>query len=64
MSSVEDYNRVSMKKYGWSPWDFGLPFDAHSSAVIEAVKEFQHRYGLAADGMVGPITIRRVYSER
>jgi hypothetical protein len=62
--TAEDYNEKSMKKYGWSAWNFELPFSSTSQEVVVAVKKFQLEYGLEADGKVGPVTIRRMYAEK
>ena len=62
--SPETYNKRSMKRYGWSPVDLGLPADAPLEAVTAAVLKFQSEYSLDTDGKVGPVTVRRILAER
>lgn len=56
------YNRRSAKKHGWTPTWFGATkFDSY---LIERVMEFQRIHDLKSDGLVGPITFRRVFTNR
>jgi hypothetical protein len=56
------YNRRSAKKHGWTPTWFGAKkFDSY---LIERVIEFQKIHDLSPDGLVGPVTFRRVYTNR
>lgn len=56
------YNERSSATYGWDPGWFGASGFGHS--LSEKVKEFQRRYALDADGLVGPVTFRRAFTER
>ena len=56
------YNESSAVKLGWSPDWFGAThFDEE---LLEKVEEFQREYGLTADGLVGPTTYRRIWTQR
>lgn len=52
------YNKRSAKKYGWDPSWFGaIKFD---DELIEKIEKFQEECGLKQDGLVGPMTYRRI----
>ena len=56
------YNKRSAKKYGWEPSWFGATeFDG---VLIENIKEFQELHDLKADGLCGPATYRRAYTNK
>tara|TARA_B100000287_G_scaffold430401_1_gene485578 strand:+ start:1527 stop:2426 length:900 start_codon:yes stop_codon:yes gene_type:complete len=56
------YNKKSAKKYGWTPSWFGSKeFD---NDLIENIKEFQRLHDLKADGLCGPATHRRAYTNK
>tara|TARA_R110002020_G_scaffold168416_1_gene357154 strand:+ start:3129 stop:4040 length:912 start_codon:yes stop_codon:yes gene_type:complete len=55
------YNEASAQKLGWVPQWFGAK--EFGDELITKVKEFQSEHGLSADGLVGPVTFRRVYTE-
>jgi hypothetical protein len=55
------YNEASAQKLGWVPQWFGAK--EFGDELITKVKEFQNEHGLSSDGLVGPITFRRVYTE-
>ena len=56
------YNESSAVKLGWSPDWFGAShFDEE---LLKKVKKFQQEHGLTADGLVGPTTYRRIWTER
>ena len=56
------YNESSAVKLGWSPDWFGAShFDEE---LLKKVKKFQQEHGLSADGLVGPTTYRRIWTER
>lgn len=56
------YNESSSSKLGWQPEWFGeSDFD---DKLVDAVKKWQRRLGIKSDGLVGPQTFRRVWTER
>ncbi len=56
------YNEASAKKLGWEPSWFGEKhFD---DKLIRAIKKWQKNRQLTADGMCGPSTFRRLWTER
>ena len=56
------YNEASAKKLGWEPSWFGEKhFD---DKLVRAIKKWQRARQLAADGMCGPSTFRRLWTER
>ena len=56
------YNEASAAKLGWDPDWFGcLNFDED---LVNAVKKWQRKNKIVADGLVGPTTFRRVWTER
>ena len=62
MSKELSYNKKQADKYGWTPDWFGCSsFDAD---LIAAIKGFQRENGLTADGMCGPSTYRRLWTDR
>jgi len=61
---VSRYNKKSSKKYGWHPSWFDDHLNEFDSELIDCIKWFQIDHDLKADGMVGPITFRRLLSER
>jgi len=58
---IIDYNKRSIKKYGWDLSWFGA--SNHEDALV-SIREFQERNDLEPDGMVGPMTFRRIFTER
>lgn len=56
------YNKSSSDSLGWTPEWFGASdFDED---LIRGVKKWQKSLGLRADGLVGPMTYRRIWTER
>ena len=56
------YNKKSAKKYGWEPtWFGGSDFN---DDLVDKIKDFQMRHGLQQDGLCGPMTYRRIFSQR
>ena len=56
------YNKSSADSLGWDPTWFGcIEFD---NDLVNAVKKWQRQHHLTADGLVGPMTYRRVWTER
>ena len=56
------YNEASSAKLGWDPSWFGC--DRFNDDLIEAIEKYQKSKGLTADGLCGPGTYRRVYTDR
>ena len=58
----EFYNEASSEKLGWDPQWFGwYEFD---EILTDRIKEWQKSHGIKADGLCGPTTYRRIYTER
>ena len=56
------YNQSSATQLGWEPSWFGEKhFD---DKLVRAIKKWQKAHGLTADGLCGPATFRRVWTER
>tara|TARA_A100001011_G_scaffold400337_1_gene514209 strand:- start:2517 stop:3470 length:954 start_codon:yes stop_codon:yes gene_type:complete len=56
------YNSSSAAKLGWTPSWFGCQeFDFE---LVKAVQKWQKKNRLTADGLVGPATYRRIWTER
>jgi len=56
------YNEASASKLGWSPDWFGCSdFD---DRLVRAIRKWQKANDLAADGMCGPSSFRRIFAER
>tara|TARA_B100000131_G_C18120639_1_gene612800 strand:- start:2478 stop:3425 length:948 start_codon:yes stop_codon:yes gene_type:complete len=56
------YNKSSSDSLGWKPSWFGC--DEFDLDLVKAVKKWQKQNGLTADGLVGPMTYRRIWTER
>jgi hypothetical protein len=56
------YNKSSSDSLGWDPTWFGC--DEFDFNLVKAVQKWQRQNGLAGDGLVGPMTYRRVWTER
>tara|TARA_Y100000310_G_scaffold20609_2_gene19993 strand:+ start:2585 stop:3529 length:945 start_codon:yes stop_codon:yes gene_type:complete len=56
------YNSSSAEKLGWTPSWFGC--DEFDVNLVKAVQRWQKERVLSADGLVGPMTYRRVWTER
>lgn len=56
------YNQSSASKLGWEPVWFGVQYNDED--LVDAVKKWQRKNGLTADGLVGPMTHRRIWTER
>ena len=56
------YNEASANKLGWDPSWFN--HDDFDNQLIENIEKFQKAHDLEVDGMCGPTTFRRVYTER
>jgi hypothetical protein len=56
------YNKSSSDSLGWDPsWFDCKEFDFN---LVKAIQKWQKANGLTADGLVGPMTYRRVWTER
>ncbi len=56
------YNQSSADKLGWDPSWFGEKYNDED--LVKAVKRWQKDKGLTQDGLVGPMTYRRIWTER
>jgi hypothetical protein len=56
------YNQCSSEKLGWQPEWFGA--SGFDEMLVDAVKKWQRKLGIKSDGLVGPQTFRRVWTER
>jgi hypothetical protein len=56
------YNQASMAKLGWEPSWFGG--ECNDEVLVSMIKKWQKKARLVADGMVGPTTYRRIWTER
>ena len=56
------YNEASAKKLGWEPSWFGEKY--FDDKLTRAIKKWQRQHNIAADGMCGPMTFRRLWTER
>lgn len=56
------YNSSSAAKLGWDPSWFGC--EEFDYELVKAVQKWQRKNGLTADGLVGPMTYRRIWTER
>ena len=56
------YNEASAKKLGWAPSWFGEKY--FDDKLVRAIKKWQKNRGLAGDGLCGPMTFRRLWTER
>lgn len=64
MSVVDKYfyNEASAAKLGWDPSWFGAA--DFEDDLIKKIRTFQRKHGLTPDGLCGPGTFRRIYTER
>ena len=56
------YNQASATKLGWDPSWFGEKF--FDDKLVRAIKKWQRIRHLIADGLCGPMTFRRLWTER
>ena len=61
---VNRYNKKSSKKLGWHPNWFADHLEEFNDELTLYVKAFQAKHDLEVDGYVGPMTFRRVSTER
>jgi len=62
MFDKDFYNEASAKKLRWHPSWFGA--DYFDEELVKAIKKFQKKYNLPADGLCGPMTYRRLCMAR
>ena len=56
------YNQSSATQLGWEPSWFGEKY--FDEKLVRAIKKWQRVRGLTADGLCGPMTFRRIWTER
>jgi len=56
------YNEASASNLGWDPSWFGQKY--FDEQLVRAIKKWQKARGLTTDGLCGPATYRRVWTER
>ena len=56
------YNQASASKLGWDPTWFGS--DDFDEELVKNIKKWQRKHKVTADGLCGPTTYRRVWTER
>ena len=56
------YNSSSAANLGWDPSWFDC--DEFDICLVKSVQKWQKKNGLTADGLVGPATYRRIWTER
>ena len=56
------YNESSASKLGWDPTWFGEKY--FDDKLTRAIKKWQKENGITADGLCGPATFRRLWTER
>jgi hypothetical protein len=61
---LKKYNERSSKRYGWHPSWFNPHLEKIDAELIDSIRYFQMLHDLDVDGKVGPITFRRLLSER
>ena len=56
------YNQASAAKLGWDPSWFGEKY--FDDKLVRAIKKWQRLRELVADGLCGPMTFRRRWTEK
>ena len=56
------YNMQSAKDFGWDPTWFGLDMNDYSQILLDKIYQFQQEHDLQADGLLGPVTFRRLWT--
>ena len=62
LKAIIEYNEEQSEKYEWTPQWFGA--FAHDELLLNNIKKFQKEIGLTDDGMCGPTTYRRMWTQR
>lgn len=58
------YNKKSAKKHGWHPSWFASYLTDFDNELLDEIIKFQVGHDLKPDGMVGPMTFRRLFASR
>lgn len=56
------YNESSAKNLGWEPSWFGEKY--FDDKLVRAIKKWQKAHNIVSDGLCGPMTYRRLWTER
>ena len=56
------YNEASSAKLGWKPDWFGA--EEFDEDLVDEIRKWQRRNGLKSDGLCGPSTFRRIFTDR
>lgn len=56
------YNKSSADSLGWEPSWFGVNY--FDEDLVKAIKKWQKDNGLSSDGLCGPATYRRIWTQR
>ena len=56
------YNKASADSLGWEPNWFGVAY--HDEKLVKAIKKWQKENDTTADGLCGPSTYRRIWTQR
>ena len=56
------YNKSSSDSLGWTPEWFEAKY--YDEDLVKAIKSWQRKNGITADGLCGPSTYRRIWTER
>jgi hypothetical protein len=56
------YNKSSQDSLDWKPSWFGCEYN--DETLVAAIKRWQKEKGLKADGLLGPVSYRRIWTER
>lgn len=56
------YNKSSADSLGWDPSWFGAAY--HDEDLVKAIRRWQKENDITGDGMCGPMTYRRIWTER
>ena len=56
------YNQMSSKQLGWKPHWFGAEY--FDEDLIKEIKKWQRNRKLKIDGLIGPMSFRRIWTER
>ena len=56
------YNQASASKLGWEPGWFGVKY--FDDDLVDAIIQWQKEQGITPDGLCGPGTYRRIYTQR